>query len=491
MSTAGDNRQFAAGFVQAACDERASGGLQFIADEREAGLRGFERLSEESSGADVNKCDSWEHTPTIVIQHEDIGNMYHNLADHMRIFLSLALLQQPLCSMKGEGSVESPTVMQDLLPTECPAPDTSSVFLGRMPVPAHSDAWTSSERKSETRRSVCGANGTLIHGLDPAAMQLLNLDARIMCNVVNPDGSPVEGEREDCEGPFFPQYRRWFGRGVVPGRFLKSRGRVCFSAIGWAANVPESHVWAHFREPWHCDSPASPLFEQYVGYVIARWGLDGARPGASVHTARSAWADGRSPPPPAQLPGIAHAAGAPAVDSLTSTSTAQECVSMNSYVRVLYIVRKRKPFNPAPVADQVVANEDELIASVLAAALRAGAASVEVDSADFTGMPFEEQLLRVRAAHLVIGMHGAGMVHAIHLAPVDSCGGATSVIEMLPLGHTEWGIGHLVGYAGRRYRRWVNEDGSREGPSGTKVDVGAIGKLVEEAVRETLATRRK
>ena len=160
-------------------------------------------------------------------------------------------------------------------------------------------------------------------------------------------------------------------------------------------------------------------------------------------------------------------------------------------MRVLYIVRKKKPFNPAPVADRVVSNEDELVASVLAAALRAGAASVEVDSADFTGMSFEEQLLRVRAAHLVIGMHGAGLVHAIHLAPVDLCGGATSVIEMLPLGHTEWGIGHLVGYAGRRYRRWVNEDGSREGPSGTKVDVGAIGKLVEEAVRETLATRRK
>ena len=390
------------------------------------------------------------------------------------------------------GGVEGASTVEkaDLLPTECPAPDALSVFLGRMPVPTRSSAWTASERAPESPSPVCGANGTLIHGLDPAATQLLNLDARIMCNVVNPDGSPVEGEREDCEGPFFPQYRRWFGRGVVPGRSFKSRGRVCFSAIGWAANVPESHVWAHFREPWHCDAPASPLFEQYVAYVIARWGLDGARPGSSAHSAHSSWADGRLPPPPAQLPGIANAAGIPAVD-FSSAVAVQDCADSDSYVRVLYIVRKKKPFNPAPVADRVVANEDELLPAILAAALRAGAASVEVDSADFTGMSFEEQLLRVRAAHLVIGMHGAGMVHAIHLAPADSCGGATSVIEMLPLGHTEWGIGHLVGYAGRRYRRLVNEDGSREGPSGTTVDVVAIGKLVKEAIRETLATRTR
>ena len=71
-----------------------------------------------------------------------------------------------------------------------------------------------------------------------------------MCNTVMPDGSPVNeaaaGPREDCFGPYFAQYATWFGRGVVRAREFGARRRVCFSALGWAASTPESHIWEMF-----------------------------------------------------------------------------------------------------------------------------------------------------------------------------------------------------------------------------------------------------
>ena len=93
--------------------------------------------------------------------------------------------------------------------------------------------------------------------------------------------------------------------------------------------------------------------------------------------------------------------------------------------------------------------------------------------------------------HLVIGMHGAAMVHGMHLAAADLCGGPTSVLELLPRDHSEWGIAHLVSYAGRPYRRWNNADPARETTAGTLVDVVAFGAIVEEALRATLQGQRK
>ena len=216
-------------------------------------------------------------------------------------------------------------------------------------------------------------------------------------------------------------------------------------------------------------------------------------PKASAATARAAWPDGRTPPP-LFISELGFAAGTPIglVGGARGDGEDGEngaCGGKDTYVRVLYVVRKKKPFG-FPIKDRVVANEAELVSAVLAAAMRAGAAAAEVDASDFTGMPFEEQVLRVRSAHLVIGMHGAGMVHGIHLAAADACGGPTSVLELLPKDHHEWGIGHLVGYAGRAYRRWRNDEPLRETSFGTIVDTEAVGKLVEEALRVTLDGRK-
>jgi len=40
-------------------------------------------------------------------------------------------------------------------------------------------------------------------------LQLLNMDARVMCSKLMPDGSPAlsDGSNEDCRGPYFSQVR--------------------------------------------------------------------------------------------------------------------------------------------------------------------------------------------------------------------------------------------------------------------------------------------
>ena len=53
------------------------------------------------------------------------------------------------------------------------------------------------------------------------------------------------GPREDCFGPYFPQYPTWLGKGVMRGRDYEGR-RVCFSSLGWAAATPDSHIWDMF-----------------------------------------------------------------------------------------------------------------------------------------------------------------------------------------------------------------------------------------------------
>jgi hypothetical protein len=455
MQTVGDNRNFHAGFVQASC-ESVGDGVQHIADGRaEPALQGFQRTGPE----EPLQCDEWVHTPTVVVQHDDIGNTYHNLADHFRTWLALALLQLPTCVPEAQAQSASGRGALNGSASVCPAPDAGTTYWAR---PSGRAGVAASD---EVSAHACRPGEVLVRGVDPDGMQLMNLDGRIMCNVVNPDGTPVVGPREDCEGPYFPQYRKWFGKGVVRGRDFASKGRVCFSALGWAVNSPESHPWAYFGEPSECDG-YSPLFGQYVTHMMTRWDLTGVVPAAF------------NPGKPEC--GAASAAAA----TSTTTTPASSC---RPYIRILYVVRKKKPFNPAPVQDRVIANEVEFVAALLSA--QAGV-DIEVDSADFTGMPFEEQLRRTRAAHVMIGMHGAGMVHGIHLADRDECGGGTSAVELLPNDHGEWGIGHLVSYLGHQYLRWNNADQAKETPAGTNVDLPAVTKLVAEAIAHTLEGRK-
>lgn len=464
MSLVGDNRHFAPGFVTAAGCDSGGRGLHFYGDDRETALRGF--LSTQS--VPTSQCDSWVDEPTLVLQHEDIGNLYHDSADKFRLWVSMAALQQHSCvseeAVAGAGGK-----------LVCDAPSAAATY--------YYDASTA----ASSAVPACPAGTLMCHGVSPSSLRLLNLDARMMCGVVDVSGNPHR--EEDCEGPYFAHYRAWFGAAgnngaptgggpapsagiVTKGRDMAGRGRVCYRGIGWATNTPESHIWAKFSDPSDCDSTPSPLLQQFVDYSMGRFGVSGMVPKAYAEAGSSSGGAGGS---------------------------------KQRLVRILYVVRKKKPFNSEPVKERVIANEDAFIAMLRHAtpapppatapvdpAADTSPVVVEVDIADFTGMTFQDQLRHARAAHIVIGMHGAGMVHAMHASREDECGGNIGVIELLPAGHGEWGCAHLAAVTGHRYWRWVNSDEKREIPgSGTDVDLDTVKAMVGQAMAWNLGGRRK
>jgi hypothetical protein len=308
------------------------------------------------------------------------------------------------------------------------------------------------------------------------------------------------------------QYERWFGKGIVSARDFGTK-RVCFAAVGWAANsrprfYDNSHIWRWFESASECDVK-SPLFRQFAAYNMERWGLSHTLPAACrPHAVRAALIDERSArhwQPPALDNG-----GSGTVASRISQTVGCE----RPYIRILYLVRKGKPFSSEPVQDRVVANEAEFVTMLQgkgasgpfrASTRRASAlvsdgqvrhsegdveVDVKVDAADFTGVPYEQQLRRVRAAHIVIGMHGAGLVHVLHSPDTDSCGGPTALIELLPK-HRAYiqGVKHFAAYMDRRYWRYENHDPARETDRGTVVDLDRVWGMVGEAVQANVAGR--
>ena len=293
----------------------------------------------------------------------------------------------------------------------------------------------------------------------------------------------MSGYREDCFGPFFEHYPRMVGKGVVRARDFVGR-RVCFSAIGWAATISDTHIGDSYHAPSVCTP--TPLLARYAAYVAERWGLGSVVPRAhrTVVTCRAA--AGAGPPrgagrgfdegsvlPAAPAPahsdalpvGEAVLQGGPqrsafmravrrepsvvvplphAADSSEGTSVTNMC---RPYVRVAYVVRHLVP-PPTPILPmvvgvmRVVANGDALLHALRTAG--AGAVDVDVVEADFASMPYAEQVALVRGVHVLVGMHGAGMMHGVHLAPADECGARPVVVELFPRGVTQWGVRNLA-----------------------------------------------
>jgi hypothetical protein len=511
-SNSRDDRDFKPGFVQAACrDEQGASGLDFYKEQTDAGMRGFELLRDAPGG--VSGCDEWVDTPTLVAQHDDIGNTYHMLVDFWRVWMSIALLQQPACvpefepriGYHADGPADRPR--HPLQETVCPAPSGASTYFD----------WGATRAGSQPPPPppACPPGQVRVHGIDPASMQLLNMDARVMCNVVSPLGVALEGPELDCVGPYFPQYERWFGKGVVRARDFGKR-RVCFSALGWAANNPESHIWSYFGSQSECDGP-SPLFRQYIDFNMQRWGLTDVAPAVlRAGTAATCGTRGTEVAVEHPLPVRSSSAALNSTDVPTAGRPTQP--PCRPYVRLLYVVRKRKPFNPNPVVARTIGNEGEFVAmlegigkgvlgniSVVGtgqppmppAAASAGDSvgsldvDIDVDAADFTGMPYEEQLRRVRAAHVMIGMHGAGLIHVLHMAGSDAGGGPTGIVELLNRDNDERGIEHLASYGGHKYWRWHNKDIANESHGGTVITIAEVAPILREAIRWNVLGRQK
>lgn len=502
----GDVRSLGQGFITAACappdasSVRRSGPLDFDGDAHEST---YDSVLALQSPGDSLPCDEWEMTPTVIMRHDDIGNLYHSMVDLWRVWLTLALLQQPAClpaeqvglakdssgkwtaihsnrstaTRDGSGSstggvdqtaclagtaeqtfatpaavadtrdpwgtwpgnpVVDGTVAASLAPAgDAPAPQAGPDGRAAAPValpPSPAEALIASIAATGRRKGLspgqlpslptCAEDEVLTHGLDPRHAQLLNFDERVMCNVVTLLGERLSQPEEDCPGPFFSMYEKWFGKGIRRGRDYGTR-RVCFAAVAVAARTPESQVWSYFAEKSLCDMP-SPIFQQFIAHTMHAYDLTSVVPDAlhphavtcpakvlakatggkaAVATAAAAAAAaplagnasepllGRHPAPHLLPSGSADANG-------TDTKAARS--ACRPYIRVLYVARKRKPFHYEPVKARTLGNEGPFL-TALAAAGEAAGVTLEVDTADFTGMPFDAQLRRVRAAHIMIG----------------------------------------------------------------------------------------
>lgn len=109
--------------------------------------------------------------------------------------------------------------------------------------------------------------------------------------------------------------------------------------------------------------------------------------------------------------------------------------------------------------------------------------------ADFTPTPYEQQMRIARASHVMIGMHGAGLVHGLDQADTDECGGRTALIEMFPNQNDEKGIRNMNTQVGRHYVRWANPDPGAERDDGTVVDLNSIKGVLREAIKTVLDSR--
>lgn len=96
-------------------------------------------------------CDEWVLTPTVVIQHDDVFNLYHSLADFWRVWLALALLQQPACEPAGDTGAP-----WGLAPRGVEYADDNG-------------------RRGGT---ACTAGTQRVQGIDPDELQLLVMDGR-------------------------------------------------------------------------------------------------------------------------------------------------------------------------------------------------------------------------------------------------------------------------------------------------------------------------
>lgn len=471
---------FSHGFITASCDTRVKDLL-----EGDQGAQVAFTSLKVLPASDPLTCDSWIHTPTMIVQHEDIGNTYHNLGDFLRAWIGTAILSAPVCVPQTDtsginlhgptGSVRAGDGIGGYIPTPSPCPNDTV----RVP------------------------------GLNPDSMQLMTMDARYMCGTIDIHGKPIEeGSKQDCLGPYFPQYNTWFGQGVVRARDF-GKQKVCFSALGFAAATPESHVWDHFGDTNPCAT--SPLLRSYSEYVAERWGLANAGPKAwrtdkcrdrilqQLESNLSSLHPPETPTKgapfsltlpdwvaPYKLSSFAGVRVIPGPADLVHNTSKADCAL--PYVRVVYVARKTKPFNSQPVSDRVVANEPDFFA-----ALHAAAAKVSVDlelvEADFAVMPYKQQVMLSRSASILIGMHGAGLVHGLDLADADECGGPTGVCELFPKDRTEKGIRNMVVQVGKRYWTWQNTDANAETDAGTVVSYNQLASKMTAILSEVLRAR--
>lgn len=154
-SVSGDQRRFQSGFITGAC---VPDGLAFTSAGDQPALGGWQT----TPNGEPLSCEEWVHTPTLVVQHDDIGNTYHNLADFWRLWVGLAIAQQPAC-------VPAADLPND--PTRYAAPPWAQF------PPSHVKAADAAFPGADAKRA-CPEGTVEVAGVNPDAAQIMTLDGR-------------------------------------------------------------------------------------------------------------------------------------------------------------------------------------------------------------------------------------------------------------------------------------------------------------------------
>ncbi|KAL6777349.1 hypothetical protein ACKKBF_B21175 [Auxenochlorella protothecoides x Auxenochlorella symbiontica] len=151
------------------------------------------------------------------------------------------------------------------------------------------------------------------------------------------------------------------------------------------------------------------------------------------------------------------------------------------------LVVSRRPGQGRRRVARQLANEEELVDALRALDGLEGRA-VAVHLLDLAGLALEQQLARIAQTDLLVGMHGAGLAHALLARP------GTALLELWPQPEGIWRCyEHFAEWAGLHYGRWANPDPSKHqkrGPTGdtTEVDVAAVAELARQLLTQVVAS---
>ena len=159
----------------------------------------------------------------------------------------------------------------------------------------------------------------------------------------------------------------------------------------------------------------------------------------------------------------------------TSISSKLNCAELN----ILFIWRRdyvAHPRNPNGSISRKILNERELMKSVQDKYPSFRIRGMQIDLFDM-----QKQLSVITQTDILIGMHGAGLTHAMFLPKT------AGVIEMIP---SYWSTANDHFYAITKWRnliyeRWSNEDPQNEAPDNfTKIPVGVMHTLIKSVIKQ-------
>jgi hypothetical protein len=246
----------------------------------------------------------------------------------------------------------------------------------------------------------------------------------------------MERDEPDLHGPLSPAYfHTWF-----ENRLLKAvdfgQQKVCFKRLVTIAEPGVPWLWNDGSRTNECSmQAASPLYQSFSYYV-----RKSVIKGLNI-------VGGLNPPP-------------------------------SDHVHIVLEVRKVLRGKKAGTTSRLITNLDEIIASLR------NIPNVMVTAMDFASLPLVEQIKLAHSASVLVGMHGAGNVHMIHMAVghKNCCG----FLEMFPgsgeFSHLQMyqNLARHLGVHARRY------DAKREHTTaiGTQLDVAVITSMVSELVKK-------